>query len=173
MTVHRLGTAFVETLSATIQAAGGSAMKELVFALEFRGSAAPVPGSDKKLQAKTSATSQTLRSVLKAEGIQAAVEPAGAGSAIFESEVEIVGDGMFVESGTIKYGDAGKVSFRTVGRGTLGPSPLADVQRGAVMWEVTGGDGRLAGAQGLITSNFTVGATGDVVDDQFARLYIP
>jgi len=148
-------------------------MKELVFALEFKGNAAPVPGSDKRLQAKTSATSQTLRSILRADGIQASVESAGAGSASFQSEVEIVGEGMFVESGTIQYGDAGKVSFRTVGRGTLGPSPIADVQRGAVMWEVTGGDGRLAGAQGLITSNFTVGAKGEVVDDQFARLYVP
>jgi hypothetical protein len=80
---------------------------------------------------------------------------------------------MFVESGTIRYGDAGTVSFRTVGRGTIGPSPVAEVQRGAVIWEVTGGDGPLAGAQGLITSNFTVGAQGEVVDDQFARLYIP
>ncbi len=148
-------------------------MKELVFALEFKGSAAPVPGSDKKLQAKTSASSQTLRSVLRAEGIQASIESAGAGSASFQSEVEIVGEGMFVESGTIQYGDAGRVSFRTVGRGTLGPSPIAEVQRGAVMWEVTGGDGRFAGAQGLITSNFTVDATGAVVDDQFARLYVP
>jgi hypothetical protein len=148
-------------------------MKELVFALEFKGNAGPVPGSDKRMQAKTSATSQTLRSILSADGIQASVESAGAGSASFQSEVEIVGEGMFVESGTIQYGDAGKVSFRTVGRGTLGPSPIADVQRGAVMWEVTGGDGRLAGAQGLITSNFTVGAKGEVVDDQFARLYVP
>jgi len=148
-------------------------MKELVFALEFRGSAAPVPGSDKKLQAKTSAGSQTLRSILKADGIQATLEPAGGGSASFESEVEIVGEGMFVESGSIKYGDAGKVSFKTVGRGTLGPSPVPEVQRGAVMWEVTGGEGHLAGAQGLITSNFTVGAQGEVVDDQFARLFVP
>ena len=148
-------------------------MKELVFALEFRGSAAPVPGSDKKLQAKTSAGSQTLRSVLKAEGIQAGIESSGGGSASFESEVEIVGEGMFVEAGSIRYGDAGKISFKTVGRGTIGPSPLAGVQRGAVMWEVTGGDGRLAGVQGLITSNFTVGAQGEVVDDQFARLYLP
>ena len=148
-------------------------MRELVFALEFRGSAGPVPGSDKKLQAKTSATSQTLRSVLKPDGIQAGVESAGGGAASFESEVEIVGEGMFVESGSIRYGDAGKVNFTTVGRGTLGPSPLAEVQRGAVVWEVTGGEGRLAGAQGLITSNFTVGAQGEVVDDQFARLFVP
>lgn len=148
-------------------------MKEIVFALEFRGSAAPEPGSDKKLRAKTSATSQTLRSVLKADGIQGAVESAGGGSASFESEVEIIGEGVFVESGSIRYGEAGKVSFRTVGRGTIGPSPLAGLQRGAVMWEVTGGEGWLAGVQGLITSNFTVGAQGEVLDNQFARLFLP
>lgn len=148
-------------------------MKELVFALEFRGSAAPVAGSDKRLQAKTSASSQTLRSLLKPDGIQASLESAGGGSAGFESEVEIIGDGMFVESGSIKYGEAGKVSFRTVGRGTIGPSPVEGIQRGAVMWEVTGGEGRLAGAQGLITSNFTVGSQGEVVDNQFARLFVP
>ncbi len=148
-------------------------MKELVFALEFKGSAAPVPGSDKRLHAKTSATSQTLRSILKPDGIQASVESAGGGSASFESEVEIVGEGMFVESGSIRYGEARRVSFRTVGRGILGPSPLDGVQRGSVMWEVTGGEGRLAGAQGLITSNFTVGSRGEVVDDQFARLFVP
>src|SRR5207245_5566212 len=121
---------------------------------------------------KTSATSQTLRSVLRADGIQAGVESTAGGSASFESEVEIVAEGMFVESGSSRYGDAGKVTFRTVGRGTLGPSPVAEIQRGAVMWEVTGGEGRLAGAQGLITSNFTVGAQGEVVDDQFARLFV-
>ena len=64
-------------------------MKELVFALEFRGSAAPVAGSDKKLQARTSAVSQTLRSVLKPDGIQGSIETTtGGGSASFESEVE-------------------------------------------------------------------------------------
>lgn len=68
-------------------------MKELVFALEFKGTAVPVPGSDKKLQAKTSASSQTLRSLLKADLIQAGIESAGGGSASFESEVEIVGEG--------------------------------------------------------------------------------
>jgi hypothetical protein len=148
-------------------------MKELVFALEFKGSAAPVPGSDTRLRATTSAAGQTLRSVLKPDGVQAVIEPGGGDPASFESEVEIVGDGAFLESGSISYGRAGKVSFKTVGRGVLGPSPLPGVQRGAVVWEITGGDGRFQGAQGLITSNFTVGAQGEVTDDQFVRMYLP
>jgi len=148
-------------------------MKELVFALEFKGTAGPVAGSDTRLRAKTSATGQTLRSVIKADGIQGSLEGAGGDTATFESEVEIVGEGMFVESGTIRYGTLGAITFKTVGRGVLGPAPLAGLQRGAVIWEVTGGDGKLRGVQGLITSNFTVGAQGEVTDDHFVRLFLP
>jgi len=35
------------------------------------------------------------------------------------------------------------------------------------------GDGAFAGVRGLITSNFTVSADGEVVDNHFARLYLP
>jgi hypothetical protein len=148
-------------------------MRELVFALEFKGSAAPVSGSETRLRATTSASGQTLRSTLKPDRIEVAIEPAAGERATFESEVEIVGDGAFLESGTIAYGKAGKITFKTVGRGVLGPSPLPGVQRGAVVWEITGGEGQLKGAQGLITSNFTVGAQGEVTDDQFARMFLP
>jgi len=148
-------------------------MREVVFALQFKGTAAPVEGDANRLRARTSAGDQTLRTTMKADGIQAAIEGSGAATITFESDVEIVGEGAFVESGSISYGAAGKITFKTVGRGTLGASPMPDVQRGAVIWEITGGDGRFRGAQGLITSNFTVGAKGDVVDDHFVRLYLP
>jgi len=62
---------------------------------------------------------------------------------------ELVGDGAFLESGTITYGSAGKIGFKTVGQGHLGPSPQPGVQRGAVIWEVTSGEGHFKGAQGL------------------------
>lgn len=148
-------------------------MREVVFALEFKGTAAPVAGASNRLRATTFAADQTLRTMLKADGVQADIEGRGAATATFESEVEIVAEGAFLESGSITYGAAGKVTFKTVGRGLLGPSPLAGVQRGAVIWEITGGDGRFRGAQGLITSNFTVGPAGEVTDDQFVRLYLP
>ena len=85
----------------------------------------------------------------------------------------MTGEGLFVESGSISYGTAGSVRFRTVGQGVLGPSGIDGLQRGAVIWEVTGGEGQFAGAAGLITSNFTVGAQGAVVDNQFAVLFMP
>jgi hypothetical protein len=148
-------------------------MRELVFALEFKGTAAPVAGAANRLQARTSARSQTLGTTLEADGVQVSIHAGGGATATFESDVEMLSDGGFLESGRIAYGGAGSVTFKTLGRGVLGPSPIAGVQRGAVIWEITGGDGRFRGAQGLITSNFTVGSAGEVTDDHFVRLYLP
>lgn len=148
-------------------------MKELVFALQFKGKAGPVAGAEGKLAAKTTAGGQVLRTGLTAKGIQAKAESKAGPRATFESEVQITGEGTFVESGRINYGKGGKLTFRTVGQGVLGPSPVEGMQRGAVIWEVTEGLGLLAGATGLITSNFTVGAKGEVVDNHYVRLYLP
>ena len=146
-------------------------MRELVFALEFRGHAGPGPGAAR--QARTSAPGQALRTMFGADGIDVTREEIPGPRAMLESTVERFGDGSFVESGTITYGDAGRLSFSTLSRGTVGPSPVPGWQRGAVIFTVSGGEGRLRGVLGLITSNFTVSADGDVIDDHFARLYLP
>jgi hypothetical protein len=147
-------------------------MKHLVFALQFKGNAGPVQGADGKLWAKTTAASQTLRTVIGNKGVEPTIESAGAGSASFESTVQMIGEGTFQESGNITYGSAGKLTFKTVGRGILGHSPIEGLQRGAVIWEVTGGEGQFAGASGLITSNFSVGPEGQVVDNHFVQLFV-
>jgi hypothetical protein len=148
-------------------------VRELVFALEFRGRGGPVPGSTTKRQARTTAPSQTWRAILGADGVSGAVEAVAGDSAVLESRVERSPDGTFVEDGTITYGRAGSISFDTVGRGHVGPAPGGHGSHGVVMWRITGGDGRFAGAQGLITSNFTVSPDGLVTDDHFTRLYLP
>jgi hypothetical protein len=148
-------------------------MRELVFALEFRGRGGPEPGSTTRRRARTTAPSQALRTVLGPDGVSAAIDPVPGESAVLESRVERFPDGTFVEDGTITYGRAGAVSFVTVGRGHVGPAPAAGWSHGVVMWRITGGEGRLAGAQGLITSNFTVSPDGEVADDHFTRLYLP
>jgi hypothetical protein len=148
-------------------------VRELVFALEFRGRGGPVPGSTSRRQARTTAPSQVLRAVLGPDGVSAGVEPVAGESAALESRVERFPDGTFVEDGTIIYGGAGSISFDTVGRGHVGPAADGRGSHGVVMWRVTGGSGRFAGAQGLITSNFTVTPGGQVTDNHFTRLYLP
>ncbi len=108
-------------------------MKQLVFALQFKGNARPVPGAEGKLRAKTRASNQVLRTALTGKDVEAKVEWARAGPGVFESEVQIAGEGTFTESGTITYGKVGKVNFKTVGHGILGPSGIEGVQRGAVI----------------------------------------
>ena len=148
-------------------------MTELVFALEFKGSGGPSGTSTTTRRARTAAPSQILRTVMGPEAIATAVEPVGGDAAVLESTVERFPDGSFVEEGTIAYGRFGTVSFETVGRGTVGPSPVDGWVHGAVMWKITGGEGHLAGACGLITSNFVASAQGEVIDHQIARLYLP
>ena len=147
-------------------------MRELVFALEFRGKGAAVPGSDGKRQARTTASSQTLSTRLEADGVRARVESTPGETAVLEAQVQRFGDGTFVETGTIAYGAAGTITFETIGRGWVGPGPTPGSAAGGVLWKITSGDGRFVNAQGLITSNFTVSADGDVVDNHFARIYL-
>ena len=148
-------------------------MRELVFALEFRGKAGPVPGVDGRREARTTATSQTLSTLLGADGVVGRVEGRAGETAVLEARVQRFADGTFVEEGSIRYGAAGGITFVTVGRGFVGPSPHEGSSAGGVVWRVTGGDGTFTLARGLITSNFTVTADGDVVDDHFARIYLP
>ncbi|MBI4610799.1 MAG: hypothetical protein HY726_17530 [Candidatus Rokubacteria bacterium] len=148
-------------------------MKQLVFALQFKGTARPVPGAEDKLRAKTRASSQVLRTTLSAKSVQGKLQSGRGTTAAFESEVQVTGEGTFLESGTISYGRAGKVTFKTVGHGVIGPSGIEGLQRGAVIWEVTAGTGQFAGATGLLTSNFTVGPKGEVVDNHYVRLFLP
>jgi len=148
-------------------------VREIVFALEFKGSAGPSGGSGTMRRARSTAPSQLLRTVMGADAIETRVEPVAGETATLDSTVERFPDGSFVEDGTITYGRFGSVTFSTVGRGTVGPTPVEGWVHGAVMWAVTGGEGRLAGARGLITSNFVASAQGEVIDNQIARLYLP
>ncbi len=110
--------------------------------------------------------------MLGAGGVAATVEALEGETAVLDSRVERFPDGSFVEDGTITYGSAGAITFATVGRGHVGPSPRAGWVHGAVIWQVTGGDGRFSGARGLVTSSFTVGPDGDVIDHHVARIYM-
>jgi hypothetical protein len=145
-------------------------MRELVFVLEFRGTAGA--GADGTRRARSTAPSQLLTTVLGGAGVHAETKAVDGEQAVLESVVERFPDGSFVEEGTITYGRAGSVTFATVGRGTVAPAPLAGWTSGAVMWAVTGGRGTFSGATGLITSNFTVSTQGVVVDHHVARLYL-
>jgi hypothetical protein len=146
-------------------------MRELVFALEFRGRATAAPEAPHLRRAHSIAPSQALRAVITADGIEAGVAPLPGDSAVLDSRVERFPDGSFVEDGTIRYGRAGVITFVTVGRGVVAPGPRAGWTHGAVIWEITGGAGRFTGARGLVTSSFLVSPDGEVIDHHVVRIY--
>lgn len=129
-------------------------MRELVFAMELRGKAAPVEGKENALKARLAGRGPRNETV------------------IFESQVLLSGE-TFNEIGSIDYGGHGRLEFETVGGGHLGPSPVAGLQSGVVSWRIAKGEGEFVGAEGYITSNFIVSADGDVTDNQYIRMFIP
>jgi hypothetical protein len=89
-----------------------------------------------------------------------------------ESELVFADETTFREHGTIVLGPDNELRFRTLGTGHLAPSATPGLRHGTVTWEVDGGTGRVAGATGRITSNFTVTDEGDVADEQLGFIFL-
>jgi hypothetical protein len=148
-------------------------MQQLIYGMQFTGRAAPVEGSSGVLRANTSAPSCTITSLVGPDGLAGMINPCAGGAVSFESEVTFTGESSFLESGKIAFGNNRHgFRFSTVGQGYLGPGPEAGVQHGAVTWRIDDGEGQFAGAHGLITSNFLVGANGEVTDHHLGVIYL-
>jgi hypothetical protein len=147
-------------------------MAQITYNLQFRGTAAPA-GESGVMKATTSATSCRLETIIGPDGVKGTFGPAEGGLAYFESEVRIKTPDSFIESGTITFGEGDhSLRFSTVGQGHLGPSADPKQMHGCVIWRVDGGEGQFEGATGLITSNFTLSDTGDVVDHHFGVIFV-
>ena len=129
-------------------------MAEIVFSMELRGNAQPVEGKENTFHAQTTGTGPNGEMVE------------------FESDVVLLSEG-FDEYGTISYAGRGTLKFKTIGVGHMGPSPVPGLNHGSIIWTVTEADGEFSGATGLITSNFTFSEQGEVVDNQYVRIYTP
>jgi hypothetical protein len=148
-------------------------MRQLIYAMRFTGRAAPVGTAGNVLKAATTAPSSTLTSSVGPDGLAGDLQPAAGGEAAFASEVTFTGETSFQEVGTIAFGNGHRLRFATVGEGYLGASADPARKHGSVMWRVEGGEGQFAGASGLITSNFFVGADLAVTDHHFGVLFVP
>ena len=148
-------------------------MRQLFYVLQFRGSAGPVDGAQGMIRAATSAAACRVTTALEQCGIRGRFEEVNGPMATFESEVTMTGDSSFLASGLIRFGEDCSLAFSSVGSGYLAPSPEAGWLAGTVTWRVERGEGQLAGASGLITSNFQVGSSGELVDNHLGVLYLP
>jgi hypothetical protein len=140
-------------------------MRNLVFVCTYRGSAAPHNEAGTELKANTSGTR-----VIPLDGSEL---PAGIGSSpTFESIVTIGEEGRFGEQGSIDLGGGNTIRFREVSPGTMLPGPTGG-SVGAIDWNIESGTGVFEGASGFITSNFSVGEDGTVVDHQLTSVHLP
>ena len=96
-------------------------------------------------------------------------------SATFDTDVTTTGQTSFDEAGVMMLGsDSDRLLFSTVGEGFLAPSPEDGLFEGSVIWKIDGGEGKFAGASGLITSNFTLRMdTGEVWEHQVVSVFLP
>ncbi|HWQ25103.1 MAG TPA: hypothetical protein VNK94_13455 [Gaiellaceae bacterium] len=90
--------------------------------------------------------------------------------AVCRREFVLHDDGSLTEAGEIAFGDGASVTFRA--EGELRSSPDPRIGHGAAILEVTGGQGRLAGASGYITSNFLLSDDGALEDHHLGILFL-
>jgi hypothetical protein len=148
-------------------------MKQVLYAMQFKGDAVPKAGASGVIAASTRATSCTLSSLVNPDGVKGVLRSMEGGHASFESEVTLTGETSFQEVGTIRFGDEDHcLRFSTIRQGFIDKSPDPSLQHGSVMWRVDGGEGQFAGASGIITSNFTLSATGEVIDNHFGAIFV-
>jgi hypothetical protein len=147
-------------------------MRQLIYAMRFTGQATPANSTGTVLKAATTAPSSMLTSTVGPDGLTGTLQPTTGGDAAFASEVTFTSETEFQEIGTITFGAGNVLRFGTVGSGYLGDSADPSLKHGTVMWRVEGGEGQFAGATGLITSNFFVGANLEVTDHHFGVLFV-
>ena len=148
-------------------------MGRILYAMQFKGQAAPADDSGTVLTARMTAASCTFNTAVGPDGVNGTLQPEQGGAARFESEVTLLGESTFREAGTIAFGDGGhSLRFSTMGEGHIGPSAEPDLKQGAVIWRIDGGEGQFEGATGLITSNFWLTRKGEVVDNQLGVIFV-
>lgn len=145
-------------------------MQQLVYALQFRGHAAA--DSETVFHVEERAASASITTVVNSGGLTGGFDPAAKVEATFHSRVELRTDGTFLEDGAISFGPVHRIHFRTRVPGWVADSPDPRVRHGTVTFEVVSGEGQFDGAAGIITSNFTIAADGEVTENQIGVLYI-
>jgi hypothetical protein len=107
-----------------------------------------------------------------AAGILDAALAGDAQPAVVDAQLSFADERSFRMTGEIRLGDEGSLCFRSLGSGRLEPAAEPGLRHGTAVLEVCGGTGRLAGANGRITSNFVVTDDGEITDHQLGVVFV-
>jgi hypothetical protein len=148
-------------------------MRQLVYALRFRGAVERIGPDGNVLKIATTGFGCTIVSRIATEGLSGSLRPEGGDEASLESELTFTGATTFQETGTITFGTGDhRLRFSTVGSGHLEPAPADAGRCGAAIWRVEGGEGQFEEATGLIASTFVIDDAGGVTDHQLGVVYV-
>ena len=148
-------------------------MRQLIYALRFRGEAKQAGIDGAVLMTATSAPGCTIGTRIGPEGVSGSLHSAAGDEASLESEWVFTGATTFQEVGTIVFGQGGhRLRFSTFGSAYLGPTSNDKFRHGTAIRWVEGGEGQFAGASGLIASAFVVDDEGVVTEHQLGLVYV-
>jgi hypothetical protein len=143
-------------------------MKPITYSLQFRGQTTHL---EEGLRKEASAPTCALMTSLTPNGVEGHyVWALGDDEAFFASTLALTDGDCFEEEGTIVFSRGNNVRVR--GRGQIAASPDPHLLQGAVIWDVSSGEGQFEGASGRIASNFFLSDTGDLTDNQLGVIFI-
>jgi hypothetical protein len=148
-------------------------MDPIVLFLRYEGAPTPVAHAPGVLGVSLEAASCSISTEIGAKSVRSTYRKLAGGKASAETVLTLTGDGVFVESGTIKFGDGSTwLKFNTIGQGFLGAAAAKGVSAGCAVWRITEGGGQFKGATGHVTGNFIVDAKGVAYDNQVAVIFL-
>jgi hypothetical protein len=144
----------------------------IVLFLRYEGAPSPMAHAPGVLGVSLTASSCSITTEIGKKEVKSTYKAIAGDKASAETVLTLTGDGVFIESGTIKFGDGSTwLKFNTVGQGFLGASAVKDVSSGCAVWRITEGGGQFKDAAGHVTGNFIVTPKGVAIDNQVAVIF--
>ncbi|MBW4636187.1 MAG: hypothetical protein KME30_31205 [Iphinoe sp. HA4291-MV1] len=147
-------------------------MKQIMYIMQFDGQVSSAQDSS-GLEVKTYAEGCVINTVISSNGVGSTIEPIPGAKATFESQVQLVGEASFQESGKITFGDSNhRLNFSSLKDGYIASSPDPKFKHGSITWNIDGGEGQFKNASGLITSNFILDDTSKVTEIHVGLIFV-
>jgi hypothetical protein len=150
-------------------------MRQLTYAMHFRGQASRSVEKATVLRTTSSGTSCRMETVVSPTGVETTLHPAEGHLAFLDYELRLTEGDAFEGEGVLTFGEEDNdhaLHFKTTYPGHLGPSALPGVMHGTVSWRVSGGAGRFESATGFIASTFTLNDAGELSDYHCGLIFV-
>jgi hypothetical protein len=148
-------------------------VRQLVYALRFRGTARRTGIDGNVLETASSAPSCRIETSFDSGRLTGQLTQESGAEATAKSAMVFTGETSFQETGTIELGQSGhRLRFSTVGSAYLDPVSDGGCRHGAAIRRIDGGDGQFAGAHGLIASLVVLSDTDEITDNQLGIVFL-